>query len=133
MKSWFGRAAKILQAAATGFALGMCASAWAAAPTIFSTGAQILPMQSGRVIFDNGGPQIAVMPFTLGQVTINGNTPVTVANAKVTASSIIVFTLKTVGGTVGTPPQIETITPGTGFTVQGAASDTSTYNYLIMG
>lgn len=69
-----------------------------------------------------------------GSYVNNGATPVTVANANVTANSIITFTLKTVGGTVSaSPPNVKTITPGTGFTVAGLASDTSTYNYEIRG
>ena len=103
------------------------------AAAFFSTGANILVMQSGRIIFDNGGAQIAVMPVNVGTVTLNDSTPVTVANTHVTASSCIIFTLKTVGGTVGAYPTIETITAGTGFTVEGGASDTSTYNYVIIG
>lgn len=64
----------------------------------------------------------------------NGATSVTVANAAVTGGSIISFTLKTVGGTVSaSAPNVKTITPGTGFTVAGLASDTSTYNYEIRG
>lgn len=66
-----------------------------------------------------------------GTVTLNGVTPVTVANSLVSATSIIAFTLKTVGGTVGAVPSIKTITPGTGFTVAGTAADTSIYNYQI--
>lgn len=69
-----------------------------------------------------------------GTFTANGTTPVTVANAAVTAGSIISFTLKTVGGTVSaTQPNVQTITPGTGFTVAGLAADTSVYNYIIQG
>lgn len=68
-----------------------------------------------------------------GTVTLNGATGVTVANTAVTANSIIVFTLKTVGGTVSpSAPNVKTITPGTGFTVAGTASDTSIYNYRII-
>ena len=66
---------------------------------------------------------------TSGTFTANGATGVDVANTAVTASSIIVFTLKTVGGTVGAYPSIKTITPGTGFNVACTASDTSVYNY----
>lgn len=66
-----------------------------------------------------------------GTVTLNGATPVTVANTTITAGSIIIFTLKTVGGTVGAAPAIQTITAGTGFTVQGTALDTSVYNYRV--
>lgn len=70
----------------------------------------------------------------VGTYVNNGATPVTVVDANVTAGSIISFTLKTVGGTVSaSAPNIKTITPGTGFTVAGLASDTSTYNYEIRG
>ena len=67
-----------------------------------------------------------------GTVTLNGATPVTVANVNISANSVVIFTLKTVGGTVGAVPSIKTITAGTGFTVAGTASDTSVYNFLIM-
>lgn len=68
-----------------------------------------------------------------GTFVANGATPVTVSNAAVTAGSQIEFTLKTPGGTVGAVPAVQTITPGTGFTVAGTALDTSTYNYEIRG
>jgi enoyl reductase-like protein len=67
-----------------------------------------------------------------GTFTANGATPVTVANTAVTANSNIIFTLKTVGGTVGAMPRCVTITPGTGFNVNCTASDTSVYNYRII-
>ncbi len=67
-----------------------------------------------------------------GTVTVNGATPVTVSNTNITANSLVIFTLKTVGGTVGAYPAIQTITATTGFTVAATASDTSIYNYLIL-
>lgn len=67
-----------------------------------------------------------------GTVTLNGATPVTITNSSITANSGIIFTLKTVGGTVGAYPAIQTITPTTGCTVAGSALDTSTYNYHIL-
>jgi hypothetical protein len=71
---------------------------------------------------------------TLGTFVCNGATPVTVTDPNVTANSSIVVTLKTVGGTVSpSVPYIATITAGTGFTITGTASDTSTYNYRIIG
>ncbi len=75
---------------------------------------------------------IGDLPVTRGTVTINGVTPVTVVAPLVTPNSFIDFTLKTVGGTVGGGPTIETITPGVGFTVQGTAGDTSTYVYIVL-
>lgn len=69
---------------------------------------------------------------TSGTFTNNGTSSVEVTDANVTANSVIIITLKTVGGTVGAIPSIKTITPGTGFTVSGTASDTSVYNYRII-
>lgn len=68
-----------------------------------------------------------------GTFAATGASAVTVADANVTANSIVMFTLKTVGGTVGAIPAVKTITPGTGFTVAATASDTSIYNYRILG
>lgn len=64
--------------------------------------------------------------------TCNGTTPVTVAAPEVTANSVVVVTLKTVGGTVGAVPAVKTITPGTGFTIAGTAGDTSVYNVVVL-
>lgn len=58
---------------------------------------------------------------------------VTVANTSITANSVVTFGLKTVGGTILGAPYMLTVTPGTGFTVNAGASDTSTYNYTIIG
>lgn len=69
-----------------------------------------------------------------GTFVANGASSVTVVEPNITADSVIVITLKTVGGTVSpTVPSIPTITAGTGFTVVGTASDTSTYNYRVLG
>lgn len=64
--------------------------------------------------------------------TCNGATPVTVAWKPTTGNTIVHVTLKTVGGTVGAIPRVVTITPGTGFTIAGSASDTSIYNLVII-
>ncbi len=66
-----------------------------------------------------------------GTFTCNGSTPVVVANTETTLTGLIVFSLNTVGGTVGAIPSVKTITAGTGFTVAGTASDTSVYNYYL--
>lgn len=56
----------------------------------------------------------------------------TVANTSVTANSVVNFTLKTVGGTIGTQaPFITAISVGTSFTVTALGTNTSTYNYVI--
>ncbi len=80
----------------------------------------------------NGGPQTSGVYAKGGTFTANSGTPVTVANTSVTANSVILFGLKTVGGTVAAPFMV-TVTPGTGFTVNSGGSDTSVYNYIILG
>lgn len=88
----------------------------------------------GALEVQNSGDLSVIVPAGGGSLTLNGATPVVVADARVTANSIIVFTLKTVAGTVSpTAPNILTITPGTGFTVGGVALDLSIYNYAIFG
>lgn len=89
---------------------------------------------SGAIPVENDGPLSVAILVGGGTVTLNGATPVTVTDSRVTANSIIVFTLKTAAGTVSpTAPNVLTITPGTGFTVGGVALDTSIYNYAILG
>ena len=103
------------------------------APTIWPTGAQIESPPNGFIPLQGISPQVAQVLATSGTFIANGATPVTVAATVVTATSMIIITLNTVGGTVGAIPAVKTITAGTGFTVAGTASDTSTYNYLILG
>lgn len=69
---------------------------------------------------------------TSGTFVANGASAVTVANANVAITDTIAISLNTVGGTVGAVPAVKTITGGTGFTVAGTASDTSTYNYTLI-
>lgn len=57
----------------------------------------------------------------------------TIASTAIDANTVIVLTLKTVGGTIGGQPYIDTITAGTGCTVAGGgASNTSTYNWVAI-
>jgi len=67
-----------------------------------------------------------------GTFVLTGVTPVSVANSSIAITDVIMFSLNTVGGTVGAHPQIQTITAGVGFTVSGSALDTSTMNYAII-
>lgn len=81
----------------------------------------------------NGGPQASVVRASGGTFTANSTSAVTVTNANVTANSVVVFGLKTIGGTPAAMPYMATVTPGTGFTVKAGSGDTSVYNYFIMG
>ncbi len=88
----------------------------------------------GSFFLDIGtsGPQSAKLPLNGGTATCTGGGTITVANTNVDAGSIIVLTLKTVGGTPA-QPFLATITAGTGFTFTCGGSDTSVYNYIILG
>jgi hypothetical protein len=79
----------------------------------------------------NHGPTSSQLPLNGGTFTC-GSSTATITNTNVDAGSLILFTLKTVGGTVAAP-FVATITPGTGATITCGGSDTSTYNYVIIG
>lgn len=67
----------------------------------------------------------------VGTFSANGATPVTVNNTTIQTTDIVVFSLNTIGGTVGNTPRVSTITALTSFAVTCTALDTSTYNYMI--
>ena len=91
------------------------------------------PVVVGGAFSFQGGPQSSAVRATGGTYTCTSAGTITVSNTNVTANSIIDMTLKTVGGTVSTALYISTITAGTGFTVICGTSDTSVYNYLVLG
>lgn len=67
-----------------------------------------------------------------GTFVATGTSAVTVSDTKVASGDAILISLNTPGGTVGAIPAVKTVTNGTGFTVSGTASDTSTYNYAVV-
>lgn len=79
------------------------------------------------------GATVQTHKETGGTFIANGASAVTIIDSNVSTNSVIPISLNTVGGTVGAAPTIQTITPGTGFTVKCTAADTSTYAYLIIG
>jgi hypothetical protein len=78
------------------------------------------------------GPQSTFLLVSGGTLTCTAGGTITVANTNVDAGSAIILTLKTVGGTVAAP-FVATITPATGFSVTCGASDTSVYNFVVIG
>ena len=107
---------------------GLIVSAVAQSPGQIKVTSLVGPM---GIAVQTSGPQSAYVLVTGGTFTCSGGTA-TVTNTNVDAGSAIFLTLKTVGGTVAAP-FIATITAGTGFTVTCGGSDTSTYNYAIIG
>jgi hypothetical protein len=104
-----------------------------ATPQYWTSGWLKVPLETGRIAFDGGYPQASYLPVSTGVVTLNSGTTVPVSNVNVTASSQIVFTLKTVGGTPSAAPFLTAVTAGSGFSVNGGGSDTSVYNFAIIG
>lgn len=80
-----------------------------------------LPAQTASLIFKSEGT-----------FTANGATNVVVSDKAFTTGTIMLCTLKTVGGTVGAIPTVKTYTSGTSFTVAGTALDTSVYSYVLI-
>ena len=78
----------------------------------------------------NVGVAISASNGLSGTFTLVGGTKV-VSNTNITANSVVMVTLKTLGGTRAGNPDI-VLTAGTGFTATGGSSDTSTYNYIIL-
>lgn len=69
----------------------------------------------------------------IGTFVNNGATLVTTANTLVTANSFFLISMNTPGGTVaGAPPNVSAFTAATNFVTKGTASDSSTYNYMII-
>lgn len=103
-----------------------------AAPNVST---QAIGVNSALAMVPGGFPNSVegFLAITSGTFTLNGTTSVTVTNAAVNLTSLIMFSLNTVGGTVGAIPSVKTITAATGFTVTGTASDTSVYNFIILG
>ena len=123
-----------------GFVAGLCLSIVAAAfaatgsnPTSSPIGGtNTSPVVVCGSFQYNGGPLASGVLTCGGTFTANSGSAVTVANTYVTANSVILFGLKTASGTPAAPFLV-TVTPGTGFTVNSGGSDTSTYNYIILG
>jgi hypothetical protein len=109
------------------------ALAGAAFAQSYVSGAIVLTSFAGHfsVPIQSTGPQATIALMSGGTFTC-ATSAATVADTYTNAGSQVFMTLKTVGGTVAAP-FVATITPGTGFTVTCGSSDTSTYNYLILG
>ncbi len=79
----------------------------------------------GKTLLVKSGTNAKSGTFTLVAGTA------TVSNTSVTANSVIMITLKTVGGTRTADPDIVP-TATTGFVATGGVADTSTYNFVIL-
>lgn len=94
--------------------------------------AKYLWTRTGTSAFTIVGTEQGYLPHS-GTFTSIGTAPVTVADANITTFSQVMYTLRSVGGTISTYPVVKTITAGVGFTVNAGTSDLSVYNYNILG
>jgi hypothetical protein len=77
-------------------------------------------------------PAIKVATARKGTFVCTAGGTITIANTNELATSDVIISLNTAGGTISTPPAMTTVTAATGFTVLCGAADTSTYNYTIL-
>ena len=75
---------------------------------------------------------VTFMAARKGTFVCTGGGTITIANALAVATSDIIITMNTAGGTITTAPAFKTPGNGTNFTVLCGATDTSTYNYNIL-
>jgi hypothetical protein len=80
----------------------------------------------------NGPAQVSGVPASGGTFTCTGGGTPTVTNSRVTANTVVMFGLKTAAGTPAMP-FMSAVTAGTSFVVTCGGSDTSVYNYVILG
>jgi hypothetical protein len=77
-------------------------------------------------------PAVKVQTARKGTFVCTAGGTITIANVNELATSDVIISLNTAGGAISTPPAMNTVTGGTGFTVLCGAADTSTYNYTIL-
>lgn len=114
----------LLAACVAGFALAQVPGQLLISPIEFTAGTGSFPF--------NGPAQTTGVPSSGGTVTCTGGGTPTITNSRITANSVMMFGLKTKGGTPATPIQT-TVTAGTSMVITCGGSDTSVYNYLIIG
>ena len=107
-----------------------------AAPTIAPTSAQAVSPVANAGSFsyaNNEGPLLAQVNASGGTVTLASGAA-SLTGLTLTVNSIIVFTLKTASGTIGSQPYLTAVSATLGTaTVAAGGSDNSTYNYMVIG
>lgn len=80
----------------------------------------------GNTVYVSSGSNAKAGTFTLSSGAA------TISNTSITANSVLVCWLKTASGTIAGLPYATAVSVGTSYTVAGAATDNSTYNYIIL-
>jgi hypothetical protein len=91
-----------------------------------------LLQDNGTTLYYGGTGGVTIISSRKGTFVCTGGGTISVANTNESATSDVVISLHTAGGTISTAPAMKTVTPGTGFSVLCGAADTSTYNYSIL-
>ncbi len=113
---------------AAGFSLALAASSSSPPTGLILTSPVVV---NGSFNY-NGGPQTSGVAASGGTFTCTGGGTITVSNTNVTANSVFLFGAKTIGGTPANPI-VSTVTPGTSFVATCGGSDTTIYNYIVLG
>lgn len=80
----------------------------------------------------SGLSETQLFSVSKGTFTCTSGGTITVGNANMLTTSIVLVSLNTAGGTISVDPAVKTITPGTQLQMLCATLDTSIYNYAIL-
>ena len=102
----------------------------------------VSPIFSGNIVLGTSVPigtslltiggSIGFQAARTGTFVCTGAGTITITNSNMLATSNVIISMNAQGGAITTPPAMKTVTGGTGFTVFCGATDTSTYNYVIL-
>jgi hypothetical protein len=110
-------------------------SSWIAAGSASGTLTTAAGTSSSSMIDGSGNVSattLSVASPRRGTFICTGGGTISVPNANMLATSTVIISLNAQGGTITTSPAMKTVTATTGFTVLCGATDTSTYNYMIL-
>jgi phage-related protein len=80
----------------------------------------------------SGLSETQLFSVSKGTFTCTSGGTITIGNANMQITSIVLISLNTAGGTISVDPAVKTITAGSQLQVLCAALDTSIYNYAIL-
>jgi hypothetical protein len=107
-----------------------------------SAGVERFAMHTGTGDFTLGGNLVAntvgkTLRVTAGTNAMAGTVVLTagagtIASTAIDANTVIMLSIQSKSGTITAQPWVNTITPGTGCTIAGSATDNSTYNWVAI-
>lgn len=80
-----------------------------------------------------GGTQSSVIRATGGTFTCTSGGNIVVPDTAVTTNSVVLMSAKTSAGSPAAAPGVSALTAGASFSARCVTSDTSVYNYWVLG